>query len=121
MYLTGAGTSDSALKAQLREEWTYQLLEAEGVMMWGYRQGMSWMWLWAPLLLTGIASLVLLAVRVVGGGIRGGHGLGRSDGPGGPSPMGGSRAREIFDQRFAGGELTADQYREQLKVLGEGR
>ncbi|WP_230008921.1 SHOCT domain-containing protein, partial [Microbacterium sp. Bi128] len=27
--------------------------------------------------------------------------------------------RQILDERFARGELTAEQYREQLKVLGE--
>lgn len=80
-----------------------------------------WMWLWGPLLLIGIALLVLLAVRVVGGGVRGGYGPAGPDGPGGPPPMGGSRARQILDERFAKGELTADQYREQLKILGEGR
>ncbi|MBT2551845.1 SHOCT domain-containing protein [Arthrobacter sp. ISL-5] len=90
-------------------------------MMWGCDQGMGWMWLWGPLLLIGIALLVLLAVRVIGCGIRGGYGPGGPDGPGGPPPMGGSRARQILDERFAKGELTADQYREQLKVLGEGR
>ncbi|MCO4255568.1 SHOCT domain-containing protein [Pseudarthrobacter cellobiosi] len=90
-------------------------------MMWGYGQGMEWMWLWGPLLLIGIALLVLLAVRVAGGGIRRGYGPGGPDGLGGPPPMGGSRARQILDERFAKGELTADQYRDQLKVLGEGR
>lgn len=90
-------------------------------MMWGWGQGMGWMWLWGPLLLIGIALLVLLAVRVVGGGVRGGYGPDGPDGPGGPPPMGGSRARQILDERFAKGELTADQYREQLKILGEGR
>lgn len=91
------------------------------VMMWGYGQGMGWMWLWVPLLLIGIALLVLLAVRVAGGGIRGGYVPGNPTGHGSPPPMEGSRAREILDERFARGELTADQYREQLRVLGEGR
>ena len=96
--------------------------EAKGaVMMWGCGQGMGWMWLWGPLLLIGIALLVLLAVRAIGGGIRGGYGPAGPDGPGGPPPMGGSRARQILDERFARGELTADQYREQLKVLDEDR
>lgn len=91
------------------------------VMMWGYGQGMGWMWLWVPLLLIGVALLVLLAVRVAGGGIRGRYGPDGPDGTAGPAHMGGSRARQILEERFARGELTADQYREQLKVLGEGR
>jgi len=90
-------------------------------MMWGYGQGMGWMWLWAPLLLIGIALLVLLAVRTAGGGLRGGYGQGRLGRPDSPPPGGGNRARQILDERFAKGELTADQYREQLRVLGEGR
>ncbi|WP_104172933.1 SHOCT domain-containing protein [Arthrobacter sp. Y81] len=90
-------------------------------MMWGYGQGMGWMWLWGPLLLIGIALLVLVAVRVAGGGIRSGYGPRGPDGSGPPQTPGGNRAREILDERFARGELTADQYREQLRVLGEGR
>ena len=90
-------------------------------MMWGFGQGMGWMWLWGTLLFIGIALLVLLAARLAGGGIRGGHGTGNPDRPGDPPPMGGSRARQILDERFARGELTADQYREQLKVLDEDR
>jgi putative membrane protein len=82
---------------------------------------MGWMWLWGLLLIIGIVLLVLLAVRVTVGGIRSGYGTGGTDGPGGPPPGGEGRAREILDERFAKGELTADQYREQLKVLGEGR
>lgn len=89
-------------------------------MMWGYGQSMGWMWLWALLLLIGIALLVLLAVRVIGGGVRNGYGPPGPQGTGGPPPVGGSSARQILDERFARGELTADQYREQLKVLGEG-
>lgn len=89
-------------------------------MMWGYGQGMGWMWLWALLLLIGIALLVLLAVRVFGGGVRNGYGPQSPPGPVGPPSGGESRARQILAERFARGELTADQYREQLKVLGEG-
>ena len=82
--------------------------------MWGYGTNMVWMWLWGILLLVGIALLVLVAVRMfAGGGSQGGM-----QGPPGPYP-GRSRAQQILDERFARGELTAEQYREQLKVLGE--
>ncbi len=82
-------------------------------MMWGYPMNMAWMWLWGLLLLVGIALLELVAVRMFSGGSRGGT-------PGQPGPSAaGSRARQILDGRFARGELTAEQYREQLKVLGE--
>lgn len=89
-------------------------------MMWGYGQGMVWMWLWVSLLLVGIALLVLLAIRVFGGG-RAGYVPAGPQGPGDPPPVKESRARQILDERFAKGELTADQYREYLNVLGEDR
>ena len=100
-------------------------------MMGYYGDGFGWMWLWGLLLLVGIAVLVLLAVRLFTGGTsRGGpahygpygappYGAPGSP-PGGPGfPGGKSQARLILDERFARGELTADQYRENLKVLGE--
>ncbi|MDQ0767924.1 putative membrane protein [Pseudarthrobacter defluvii] len=85
-------------------------------MMWGYGQG-GWWWIWAVLLLLGIALLVWVALRAFGGGT-GNGGIGGRGGRDGPPP---STARQILDERFARGELTAEQYREQLKVLGEGR
>lgn len=92
-------------------------------MMWGYGADMGWMWLWGVLMLVGIALLVLVAVRLFAGGGRGGFQPGGYNppghpGPGGPWP-GRSRARQILDERFAKGELTADEYREQVRVLGE--
>lgn len=110
-------------------------------MMWGYGQNLWWMWLWGVLFLVGVAVLVLLAVRIFGGP---GHGAqpgpghpgpygqpspygqpGPSPQPGTPgrspgSPGGRSQARLILDERFARGELTAEQYREHVKELGEG-
>jgi putative membrane protein len=86
----------------------------ESTMMWGYGWDMGWMWLFVPLTLIGIVLLVLLAVRLVGGGVSRGGPAGPSTGVGGRS-----RARQILDERFARGDLTAEQYREQLHVLGE--
>ena len=100
-------------------------------MMGYYGNGFGWMWLWGLLLLVGIAVLVLLAVRLFTGGTsRGGPAqygpygappYGQPGGPpGGPGfPGGKSQARLILDERFARGELTAEQYRENVKVLGE--
>ena len=79
-------------------------------MMWGYGYEIGWMWLWGMFLLAGITVLVILAVRLLTGGVR--HE--------GPSPNRRSQARLILDERFARGELTAEQYRECLLVLGEG-
>lgn len=94
---------------------------------WGYGPNMVWMWLWGLLMLLGIAVLVFVAVRLFSGGGRGAfHGGGFNPtghpGPGGPwpgRPTGRSRARQILDERFASGELTAEQYQEQVRVLGE--
>ena len=85
-------------------------------MMRGYGWDMGWMWLFGPLTLVGIVLLVLLAVRLFSGG------TGRSGGSGTPGPLQGkSRARQILDERFAKGELTAEQYREQVQVLDESQ
>jgi len=83
-------------------------------MMWGYGWDMGWMWLFGLLALVGVALLVLLAVRAFGGGVSGGV----TRNPGAPS-TGKSRARQILDERFAKGELTGEQYRENLHTLGE--
>jgi putative membrane protein len=109
-------------------------------MMGYYGDGFGLMWLWGLLLLVGIGVLVLLAVRLFTGGTSR-SGPGQTGGaapygappysppgtpPGGPGLQGGpgvpggkSQARLILDERFARGELTADQYRENVKVLGE--
>lgn len=84
-------------------------------MMWGYGWDMGWMWLFVPLTLVGIVLLVLLAVRLFGGSIGRGTAAARP----GPPVQGKTPARLILDERFAKGELTADQYREHLQVLGE--
>ncbi|MFJ4228541.1 SHOCT domain-containing protein [Paenarthrobacter nicotinovorans] len=87
-------------------------------MLWSYGQSMVWMWLWATALLVGIALLALLAIRIFGGG-RGAYVPTGPQEPDDRPPVKGSRARQILKERFAKGELTADQYRENLKVLGE--
>lgn len=83
-------------------------------MMWGYGTNMGWMWLWGLLMLVGVALLVLVAVRLFASTRT------RADqqGPAGPY-LGRSRARLILDERFARGELSAEQYREHLRVLDE--
>ncbi|MBD1536783.1 SHOCT domain-containing protein [Arthrobacter sp. S13_S34] len=89
-------------------------------MMWGYGSNMGWMmWLWGLLLLVGIALLVLVAVRLSGTG----RTSERHPGPPRlPGPEAGrTRAQQILDERFARGELSEEEYRERLRVLGEGR
>ena len=74
--------------------------------------GMGWMWLFWLLLVVGVALVVVVAVRAVGGGLgRGDRGTERSQQP--------TRARQLLDERYARGELTTEEYRERLRVLGE--
>jgi putative membrane protein len=86
-------------------------------MMWGYGFNMGWMWLFGLLALAGLVLLVIVIVWVTGGGIK------RNDARGVVplvSNVGArSASRQILDERYARGELTTDEYRERLTVLGE--
>ncbi len=86
-------------------------------MMGGFDGGMSSMWLFALLALAGITLLVILVVRLLGGGLN--RGRPTDDGVHGDGTPGRSRARQLLDERFARGELTVEDYREHLRVLGE--
>ncbi len=78
--------------------------------------GMGWAWLFGLLMLVGLVLLVVLLVRVLGGGVTGSPQSGNRA-QDGPRP---GRAREILDERYARGEMTTDEYRERLTGLGEG-
>jgi len=86
-------------------------------MMWGDGMGwgMGWAWLFWILLIVGVVVLVTLLVLVVS---RGGPGPGRQDGPrtppAGPAP---SRAREILEERYARGEISAEEFQERRRML----
>ena len=86
--------------------------------MYGYGMGWWGFWLFALLFLAGLVLLVVVAVRVLGGGID----RGRAAPPGTAGGEGGGRssARQILDERYARGELTTQEYQERLGVLGEG-
>ena len=76
--------------------------------------GMWWFWLFGLLVVLGISLVVVVLVRVLGGGVnRSGYaGLGgRPPGPG--------QARRILDERYARGELSTEEYREHLQELRE--
>ena len=87
--------------------------------MMGDGFGMGWGWLFGLLLLVGLGLLIVLAVRALGGGIsrdtRDREAPPRDRGSAQPAP---GRAREILDERYARGELTTEEYRERLKILG---
>ncbi|MDD1478602.1 SHOCT domain-containing protein [Arthrobacter sp. H16F315] len=66
--------------------------------------------------LVGIVLLVIWAVRALAGGANRGR---RDDSSADSRPRGPSAARQVLDERFAKGELNAEEYRERLTVLGE--
>ncbi|TFD94623.1 SHOCT domain-containing protein [Cryobacterium lactosi] len=76
-------------------------------MMWGYGMNPAWLWLYGALSLVAVVILIVWTVRVF-----------RDDAS---SPVGARRsdARRILDERYARGELTTEQYREQVAELGE--
>jgi putative membrane protein len=91
-------------------------------MMYGYGGGMGWAWVFGLVALVGITLLVVLMVRLFAGGVE----RKTPDPRNAPDPRttpavlpGRSPARQILDERFARGDLTAEQYREQVQVLGE--
>lgn len=77
----------------------------------------GWGWLFGALVLVGIVLLVVVAVRLLGGGSSvgtsgGGPALARED------PR--ARARALLDERYARGEISTDEYRERRQTLEEG-
>ncbi len=73
---------------------------------WGPLGGSGWAWLWGSLIFIGIVALIVLVVVA----------LTRGMASRGPSQRT-SRAREILDERYARGELDADEYHERLREL----
>ena len=73
----------------------------------GFGIGDLWIWLWGGLLLVGVALLAVLVVRGLAGGIDHGPRTTAGDGDavlGNRRGPGGTRAREILDERFADGD-----------------
>ncbi len=71
---------------------------------WGHMAGWGggWMWLWGTFMMVAVvAGFVWLFTQ------------GRGQASGG----GGTRARDILEERYARGELTTEEYRERLDQL----
>lgn len=80
-------------------------------MMWGYGyNGWGWMWLVGAVVLVCIVVLVVILVRNSMAPSRARQ----------AATTGSAAARHILDERYARGELTAEEYREMLKNLGGG-
>ncbi len=84
-------------------------------MMWG-NGIMGWSWGFALVALVGIGILIYVVVRLLS---KNGSSVPSSTATPTPSEL--SSARRILDDRFARGDITAEQYREQIRVLGEDR
>lgn len=84
--------------------------------MMGSGAGMGWGWMFGALVMVGVVLLVVLAVRLIGGGVSA-RPSGPSPGPTSGAPSGPGRAREVLDERYARGELTTEEYQERLRVL----
>ncbi|MET0956324.1 MAG: SHOCT domain-containing protein [Cryobacterium sp.] len=75
-------------------------------MMWGNGIDPGWIWLYGLLAMASLVVVIVWAARAL-----------RNDrGPGATNP---GDARRILDERYARGELSAEQYRQQVADLGE--
>lgn len=66
----------------------------------------GWFWLYALLAAASLVVVIVWAVRALRADV-GPRGAGRSD------------ARRILDEKFARGEISAEQYRERMAELGD--
>jgi putative membrane protein len=83
-------------------------------MMWGYGMNPAWLWLYGLLSVAAVVVLIVWTVRIFRTDSAG------MSGPPGPGPVAPrSDARRILDERYARGELTTEQYNEQVRSLGQ--
>lgn len=93
-------------------------------MDYGYGQSNSGMWIFGGLMMLGMVALVGVAVWAVltvrhrphhAGGVDD-RGVREHDGT--SDARGRAKVKQILDERYAHGELTADDYAERLRTLG---
>jgi len=83
-------------------------------MMWGYGN-MGWACGYGLLALAGVAVLIYLVIRLTSN-------KSQSNGNrSAPRQADSSGAKRILAERFARGELTTEQYREQIRVLDDSQ
>ncbi|MCB5282231.1 MULTISPECIES: SHOCT domain-containing protein [unclassified Arthrobacter] len=86
-------------------------------MMGGYGSDMGWAWMFWLLLIVGVLLLAGLGIWFFSAGGRRVGSAGSPDSRGAGLAGSGGTPREILDERFARGELTAEEYQERLKIL----
>lgn len=80
--------------------------------------GAGWGWFFGALLLLGLVLLTVVAVRVVGGGLRPVRPATEGPRRGGQADR--ADARRLLDERYARGEVSTEEYQQRRRVLGEG-
>jgi len=86
-------------------------------MMWGNSFGMGSGWLFGALIMVGVVLLVIVLVRMSGRSRRDDTGsAAKSEAVRGADKT----ARQILDERYAEGDLSTEEYRDRLGVLGSG-
>lgn len=88
-------------------------------MMWGYGFNTGWMSLLWALAVIALGLVAFLVIWAATAGVRRDGSRGRAGEPS-EYPVR-STPRQILDERYAKGELTTEEYRERLAVLGEGQ
>lgn len=68
----------------------------------------GWAWFFGALLLIGVVLIVTVVVRIAAGGVR-------RDGSAGER----GSARRLLEDRYARGEISAEEYRQRLGALDE--
>lgn len=86
-------------------------------MMGGYGSGMGWAWMYWLLLIVGVLLLAALGIWFFSASRRRSGSTGSPDSSGAGLAGSGGTPREILDERFARGELTAEEYHERLRTL----
>lgn len=88
-------------------------------MMWGNGSGSGWMWLFGIMVFLGLVLVIGAVVWAISSGSRS-SGQAASGAERGGRPQGPSRARQILDERYARGEIDAQEYRDRRDALDEG-
>ena len=86
-------------------------------MMWGNSFGMGSGWLFGALIMVGVVLLVIVLVQMSGRSRRDDTGIAaKSEAVRGADKT----ARQILDERYGEGDLSTEEYRDRLGVLGSG-
>ncbi|MET3768991.1 putative membrane protein [Marisediminicola sp. UYEF4] len=90
-------------------------------MMWGNGYGSGWMWLFGIMVFLGLILVIGAIVWAIANGNRSsGQAASGADRAGQPQGLGSSKAKQILDERYARGEIDAQEYRDRRDALSEG-